>query len=481
MNQVVVIPLGTGNERLLTLEALEALKNAKQLVLRTEQHPIVPFLQREGIAYTTLDDLYEVCEDFEVFYQAVAVRLMEMSEKAEVFYAVADPSVDASIMAFARLKMNHQSLKVLPGVSHAGRCMAMLGLQKPSVRIFAASEFRDARVTPEEALFLTEMHSRESAGDCKLKLLELMPPDMQISFFMGNEQGEMSLCAIPLCELDRQAGYDHMSACYISAVSMKDRSRFDMDDLLAIIKRLRGEGGCPWDREQTHETLLANLLEECYEFISAVREGDVDHIYDELGDVLLQVVFHAEIARQCGEFDILDVTSAISQKMIERHTHIFGTERADTAEAVLDNWEALKRKQRGITSTAEAMKDVSTGLSALLRAYKVQHKAAKVGFDFESAQDALAKIYEEADEVKAELGFSGSKQLEKELGDVLFSIVNVCRLCGKNPDIALFSATNEFVARFERMENAIKNTGKCLKDLTLSEMDVYWSAEKQVE
>ena len=227
------------------------------------------------------------------------------------------------------------------------------------------------------------------------------------------------------------------------------------------------------------ETLLTNLLEECYEFIGAVKEEDPDHMYDELGDVLLQVVFHAEIARQYGNFNIYDVTTAISQKMIERHTHIFGTEHADTAEQVLDQWEALKRKQRGIASTAEAMRDVSTGLSSLMRAWKVQHKAAKVGFDFPNIQDALAKVHEEADEVQEAL--KACDDPEKELGDVLFSIVNVCRLCGKVPDIALFSATNHFISRFAAMEKTIENEGKCMKDLTLSEMDVYWNAEKDAE
>ncbi len=479
MKKITVIPLGTGQEEGLTLGALNALKAAKHLVLRTERHPLVPFLKKQGIAYTSLDSLYEECEDFDVFHRAVAVRLMEMSAEEEVAYGVSDPAMDQSVMALARLKPREQALEVLAGVSHADRCLAMLPLQSPSVRIFAAAEFIGARVSPNEPLLLCELHSRECAGDCKLQLLELLPADTQVTFFTGGAKGELSAATIPLCEMDRQGRYDHMAACYIPAVPMTARERYDMDDLVAVMKRLRGVGGCPWDREQTHETLLTNLLEECYEFIGAVREDDPDHMYDELGDVLLQVAFHAEIGRQHGDFDILDVTTAICRKMIERHTHIFGTAKADTAEQVLDNWEAIKRRQRGISSTAEAMRDVSTGLSALLRAWKVQHKAAKVGFDFASAEDALQKVEEEACEVRECL--QDKINPEKELGDLFFAIVNVCRLCDKNPDIALFSATNHFISRFERMEKAIKNDGKCVKDLTLSEMDVYWESEKQAE
>jgi len=202
-------------------------------------------------------------------------------------------------------------------------------------------------------------------------------------------------------------------------------------------------------------------------------------MYDELGDVLLQVVFHAEIARQHGTFDIEDVTTAIVQKMVERHTHIFGAAKADTAAQVLSNWDAIKRSQRGITTHAQAMEDVSGGLSATMRADKVQRKAAKVKFDFPDALSALAKVYEEADEVRQCL--TQGEDPEMELGDLLFAAVNVCRLLKKNPDIALFSSTDKFIDRFRKMENSIRKAGKSIEHLTLSEMDVYWEAEKQAQ
>ena len=246
-----------------------------------------------------------------------------------------------------------------------------------------------------------------------------------------------------------------------------------------VVRRLRAPDGCPWDREQTHESLLTDLLEESYEYIQAVRDEDIDHMYDELGDVLLQVALHTEIARQCGEFNINDVTSAIAGKMIERHTHVFGQVKADTSEDVLNNWEALKREQRGILTHADAMDNVSSGLSPLMRAAKVQKKARKVGFDWDSAQEALCKVHEEADEVLDNL--KKGVDPEEELGDLFFAAVNVCRLCKKDPDLALHFATNKFIQRFRKMENAIKTAGKCLEDLTLSEMDVYWNAGKRDE
>ncbi len=479
MKEITVVTLSTGNEDLLTLSALGALEKARLLVLRTRRHPIAPYLESKGIAFESLDFLYEACEDFDVFNRAAAVKLMELCQEGPLCYGVADPALDGTVMALQRLKPLDIRVTVLPGVSHADRCLGQLGLQSASVRIFAAEEFREAQVIPREPLLLCELHSRECAGDCKVKLLELLPPETEITFFEGTDRGGLQGRALLLCEMDRQKSYDHLTAAYVPGVPMLRRQRYDMEDLKAVMTRLRGPGGCPWDREQTHESLLPNLLEESFEYIAAVREQDTEHMYDELGDVLLQIVFHAEIARQHGTFDLNDVTTAISGKMIERHTHIFGSAKADTAQEVLDNWEALKREKRGIASTGEAMRDVSTGLSPLMRAWKVQHKAAKVGFDFAGPREALDKVLEEAREVLDNLQEQADPQ--EELGDLLFSIVNLCRLCDQNPDIALFAATNKFISRFVSMENAIKSEGKCVRDLTLSEMDVYWSSGKQAK
>ncbi|MEG0996481.1 MAG: nucleoside triphosphate pyrophosphohydrolase, partial [Clostridia bacterium] len=478
MYPLTIATLGIGGEAHLTRGVERALRTAERVVLRTERHPLANFLREEGIAFETLDELYEQCEDFDTFNRAAAVRLLEKCKQGPVCYAVSDPAFDHTVTTLRRLKPRDAEVRMLPGVGIADRCLTLVEQASAAVRLYSAEEFLTARVSPSEALLLCELHSRECAGECKLRLMALMPEEMTVSFLSGDSQtGELQRVELPLYELDRQPLYDHLTAAYIPAVPLEKRTRFDMDDLVGVMMRLRAPDGCPWDKEQTHESLLTNLLEESYEYIQAVRDGDMDHMYDELGDVLLQVAFHAEIARQHGSFDLTDVTTAICQKMIERHTHIFGNEKADTAEDVLTNWEAIKRRQRGITSNAQAMQDVSTGLSPLMRASKVQHKAAKVGFDFSTPEEALRKVYEEADEVAQNLRESADPEME--LGDLLFSVVNVCRLSGKNPDIALFSATNKFVSRFKKMEDAIIMSGKKIEDLTLSEMDVYWMSGKR--
>ena len=479
MATLTIVSLGSGGEEFLTRGTDRLLHEAKQLVLRTERHPMAEYLRSEGIQFETLDSLYEDCDDFDMFNKAAAVQLLTLLKQGDVCYAVSDAAFDYTVFTLQRLKPRETDVRILPGVSIAERCLALVDRDSCAVRILTASEFGSYRLTPQEPLLLCEMHSRECAGDCKLKLMQLMPEEMTVSLITGDEKtGELRREDISLTELDRQPHYDHLTAVYVPGVDMMSRTRFDMDDLIRVMMRLRAPDGCPWDKEQTYESLLPSLLEESYEYIQAVRDEDIDHMYDELGDVLLQVVFHAEVARQHGDFDILDVTTAICQKMIERHTHIFGNAVANTADDVLVNWEAIKRKQRGITSIGQAMEDVSTGLSPLLRASKVQNKAAKVGFDFADAKEALSKVYEEADEVAQCI--DQKMDTEEELGDLLFSVVNVLRLCGKNGDIALYGAISKFISRFKGMEKHIKNAGKRIEDLTLSEMDVYWNTEKQV-
>ena len=477
---LTIVTLGTGNEMFLTRGAERALHESKKLVLRTSRHPLAGFLKNEGLAFETLDELYDACEDFDAFNNAGAQRLLAMSREGAVCYAVSDASFDTTVAAIQRTKAATDEVMLVPGVSHAERCLSLIENHRDALRLYAAESFLPARVSPQEDLLLLELHSRECAGECKLKLMELMPEEEEIILITGSEKtGALKRTTIPLYELDRQKHYDHLTAAFIPGVDYLKRSRFDMDDLMEVVRRLRAPDGCPWDREQTHETLLTDLLEESYEFIQAVRDEDIDHMYDELGDVLLQVALHAMIATQCGEFNINDVTSAIAGKMIERHTHVFGQVKADTSEDVLNNWEALKREQRGIQTHADAMDNVSTGLSPLMRAAKVQKKARKVGFDWDTAQEALSKVHEEADEVMENL--RNGADPEEELGDLFFAAVNVCRLCKKDPDVALHFATNKFIRRFRAMENAIKSAGKCLEDLTLSEMDVYWNAGKQDE
>lgn len=256
---------------------------------------------------------------------------------------------------------------------------------------------------------------------------------------------------------------------------------YTFDDLIDIMKVLRGEGGCPWDREQTHESIKYAMLEEACEAMESLDKKTPDDFADELGDLLLQVVFHAEIAESNHTFSIQDVLNHICKKLISRHTHIFGDDTSETAEDVLNLWEKNKLAEKGQKTQTEAMRDVCSYLPALIRAEKVQKKAAKVGFDWDDISGAFLKLHEEIEEVEQVANSKDFAKIEEELGDLLFSCVNVSRFLKVNPEEALKKASDKFVDRFEKVENAAEKLGKDLSDMTLSEMDAIWDAVKEKE
>jgi len=326
-------------------------------------------------------------------------------------------------------------------------------------------------------LLILECNSKILMGECKLQLLRWYDPDQPILFFPPSQEAVRTYRSLSLSDLDRQESYDHTCAVLIPATPLIARKRFDFYDLVRVMAILRGEDGCPWDKEQNHQTLRKYLIEEAYETAAAIDEEDWDHVADELGDVLLQVVFHAHVGEQYGTMELSDITTYVCRKMIDRHRHIFGTDQCDTAEDVLKNWEKIKNEERGFTTQSAVLNGVSRGLPPLMRAGKVQKKARNVGFDWDDPRDALKKVHEEADEVLEEL--NAGRDPAMELGDLFFACVNVARLAGVEAETALQQATEKFINRFTAMENAILKDGKQFEGLTLSEMDVYWEGSKQ--
>ncbi len=481
MQKITVVPLGPGALEFLTLGALNALENAHTVILRTGRHGACGELEKRNIKYTTLDALYEECGDFDALNARAVQTLWETAVSGPVAYGVADPTSDETVRELLKTAGHQKQVTVLAGVPLTAPCLNALKelpIGQP-MRILPASACSNAVLVPSEPMMITELNSRLLAGEIKVWLMTLHEPELEVFFFPPGEAEQRIVEKIPLADLDRRKGYDHTSAVYVPASPMLHRERHDFFDLLQVMERLRAPDGCPWDKEQTHETLRPYLLEEAYEAVSAIDENDMDHVADELGDVLLQVVFHAQIAKQHGEFDIKDVTTAICRKMISRHAHIFGQVKCDTAEEVLVSWDKLKRQERGLTSQAAVMADVPKHLPALMRAQKVQQKAKQVGFDWNDPLEALKKVLEEAQEVQEELD-KGSDPGE-ELGDLLLAVVNVARLCKKQPELLLSGAVDKFIRRFERMEKAIVAEGKALEHLTLSEMDVYWEKGKLLE
>ena len=246
-----------------------------------------------------------------------------------------------------------------------------------------------------------------------------------------------------------------------------------------MLRRLRAPDGCPWDREQTHASLKKDMREECYELMDAIDEDDDEHMVEECGDLLMNVLFHPIIGEEQGRFDDRDVTTEIVKKLIYRHPHVFGNVHVNSSAEVLKNWDALKQKEKGQQTVTATLRSVPRSFPAMLRCEKVQKKARKVGFDFHSASDAFYKIEEETGELKTAM--ETGVDIEKEMGDLFFAAMNVCRLLGLDGEETLHKATDKFIRRFEQMEKNIDAAGKKLDGLTLAEMDEYWEKAKVTE
>ena len=277
------------------------------------------------------------------------------------------------------------------------------------------------------------------------------------------------------------------------------------EDLVALQSRLRAPGGCPWDREQTHHTLKTYLIEEAYEVLDALEHEDANELTEELGDLLLQILFHADIAREAGRFDIADVISGIHEKMVRRHPHVFGTVKADTPEQVLKNWAQIKGQEKAVRATAgdrqgeralvgasqnkdatsatqlipSALEGIPRSLPALMEAYQLTRRAAQVGFDWETVEGIFTKLREETSELRAALAGADRSRREEEVGDLLFVVVNLARFLGFDPEVALKHSNLKFKVRFQNMEETAAYSGHRLAQLSKEELEVFWEVAKK--
>ncbi len=258
-------------------------------------------------------------------------------------------------------------------------------------------------------------------------------------------------------------------------------SKRTLDDLVDIMAKLRGNPGCPWDKSQTQETLKPFLIEEAYEVIDAIDRNNTEDLIEELGDLLLQIVFHSRLAQERNDFDMGDVIEGICDKMIRRHPHIFGGITVEGTDEVLKNWEDIKRQEKDLKTETQSMMNLPETLPALMEAFKVQEKAARVGFDWDDVSGAFHKVYEELDELKEVYNAGNSDKIREEMGDLIFACVNVARFLEVEPELALKDAVKKFIRRFNFVEAEAAKSNKNLQDMNLQEMDVLWQQSKNQE
>ncbi|WEG12725.1 nucleoside triphosphate pyrophosphohydrolase [Pullulanibacillus sp. KACC 23026] len=482
--RITVVGLGSGEIDQLSLGIYKLLKKAKALYIRTEDHPIVQDLREEGFAFFTFDEVYIQHDTFEKVYEEIVDRLIHAANETDIVYAVPGHPMVAEKTVQLLLEKGPEvgiEVDVAGGQSFLDPLFTALQIDPIEGLQFVDALSLDADLLAfHNHLVICQIYDGYVASEVKLTLLEQYPPDYEVTLVQAAGDQDQIIKKVALSELDYDWTLDNRTSLYVPPIENAQLTNHSFPRLRKIIQTLRSPEGCPWDREQTHESLKKYLIEEVYEVIEAIDEQDDEHLAEELGDVLLQVMLHAQIGEDEGYFNIYDVIKALSDKMIRRHPHVFGDVNVQSSNEVVVNWEAIKAKEKDEQDPAVSLLEkVGKGLPPLMQATELQKEAAKVGFDWPEIEEVWAKIYEELEECREEEQSGDRKKLESEIGDVLFSIVNLARKHRIDPSIALLSTILKFKKRFENIEEAARDEGRDLMELTLEEMDKIWIQAKE--
>lgn len=482
-NTLTVVGLGPGSKEYLTVGAMEKIKESKRVILRTEKHPVVAYLREQGIAYESFDHIYDSKENFDEVYETIVDCLLTMVETEDILYAVpGSPFVAENTVQdlIHQAQTKEFNLQFIPAVSFIEAMLYTLRKDPiGGLKIIDGLQLDKQMLDVETDVIITQVYNQLVASDVKLKLMEYYPDEHPIVVVRGAGIPDVEQIAhIMLYELDRIEWLDYLTSIYIPKIVDTTVKTYTMHHLVKIMERLRGKDGCPWDAKQTHESLKPHLIEETYEVLEALEEKDMDLLEEELGDLLLQVVFHALLAAEEGYFNMKDVITRLCQKLIYRHPHVFGEVKVNSASGAVQSWDAMKRKEKNVKTYTEGLKRIPKHLPALMKSYKVQAKAANVGFDWDVVEDAIEKVKEELEELLQVYTTEKTEAVTEELGDLLFSVVNVARFLKIEPELALNKTTEKFIERFSFIEVMATNQGKKLEDMSLEEMDVLWNMAK---
>ncbi len=452
----------------LPIQAVTRLEQAQCILLQSGVYGCGREIAQRYAQAQALDALFEECADFDVLCERVCAEVMSRATQADVVFCINGlPHQNL----FARALMRRTDCTVLAGgVLDEALARAVCFFELDGFACVDAREIAGYFPDTSKALVVTGVDNTYQAVETKLRLSEYYAQSRGVWFCAGEAR------EVALLEIDRIQTFEEGGILIFPAVPLECKTRFGLYDIVAIMQRLRDVDGCPWDAEQTHRTLRQFLLEEAYEAVQAIDDDDMFALYDELGDVLLQIAFHAQIGAEYGAFDIDDVASAVCSKMILRHPHVFGDVQVSGSGDVLKNWEEIKKKEKGNETYTSVLRDIPQTMGAMMRAFKIQKKAGNVGFDWDDALPALEKVKEETAEFEAELAKRNEDLMEQEAGDWLFAIINVLRLLKINPEVALSRTCEKFIRRFAYME---EHAAKSLKELTLAEMDALWEQAKQ--
>ncbi|MCL4505213.1 MAG: nucleoside triphosphate pyrophosphohydrolase [Chloroflexi bacterium] len=497
---LTILGLGPGDPQLLTREAWDTLSAASEVTLRTRKHPTIPGLPGHLILHD-FDELYERGDDFADVYAHITEAIIAAAQQGDVIYAVpGHPLVgEATVHAILRrARASHIETRIVAGLSfiepviqaiatsrrpHAAALKSvdpLDGLQVCDALELAA--LHHPSINPDKPALVAQLYSRAVASDVKLTLMNQYPPEYKVWVVRGGgERGsrgaEESCSATQLHLLDHSDSFDPLTSLYIPALPAVG----GFEGLQETVAYLRAPNGCPWDREQTHETLRKELLEEVYEVLAAIDEGDLVGLQEELGDVLLNVIMLVQIASEAEQFRMIDVIGEIDAKLKRRHPHVFGDVVVNSVGDVLTNWNVIKQQEHdngGKPARESAIDGIPPALPALAQAQKLAHKAERAGFRFDNHEQRLAKSHEELDEV---ITARDNEHRKEELGDLLFTIADVADGYHIDIETALREANLKFSRRFRAMENIVRSRNLDMAAMNGAELQAVWQEVKQGE
>lgn len=485
-SKIILLGLGPGDPALLTQAAVQILESSPEIYLRTIHHPTVAGFPA-SLQIHSFDDLYDQYPSYDDVYAHIIEQVLQLGLRPQgIVYAVpGHPFVaEATCPEIARrARTQGIPVQVIEGLSFIEPTFTALGVDPlPHLAIVDALELATSHVPPfptDAPALIAQIHSRAVANQVKLTLMESYPDQHPVKLVHAAGTSQELVEDLPLHAIDQSPSIGLLTSLYLPPLE-KGTS---FEAFQEIIAHLRAPNGCPWDREQTHQTLRTNLLEETYEALEAMDADDPAGMQEELGDLLLQVTLHAQIANEYGEFNIAQVFKTIYDKIIRRHPHVFGDWKVSGVENVLQNWEQLKATERSEAHQENGgaerglLDGVALALPALSQAEEIQRRAARVGFDWPDTRGVVEKISEECQEL---LHAADLASRSAELGDLIFAVVNLARHYDVDAESALRETNTRFRTRFAHIEQSAHLQGKTIKDLSLDEMESFWQDAKKL-
>jgi len=478
---ITLLGLGPGDPHQLTREAWDHLSSIQEIYVRTRQHPTLPGFP-DGLVVHSFDSIYESSAAFEDVYTEIVRTILELAAQPQgVTYAVpGSPFVaEATCPAIMRqAKAAGIPIRVIEGLSFIEPTCTALDID-PYPRLMAVDAMELAAshmpsFPPDVPALVAQVYSQRVAADVKLTLMAVYPDDHPVRLVHAAGTSQQVVEDVPLFEMDRSPHIGLLTSLYVPPL----KSSTSFEAFQEIIAHLRAPDGCPWDREQDHQTLRKHLLEETFEAVEAMDADDPQAMCEELGDLLLQIVLHAQIGEEYGEFRMTDVLAGIHEKIVRRHPHVFCDVQVAGSLGVVQNWEKIKQAERAQENPDEAkgmLDGVPAALPALVQAQELQDRAARVGFDWPSIEPVWEKVMEELGEVRAATDLTS---LEGELGDLLFALVNIIRWHKLDAEAVLRSANQKFRRRFAFIEKNARESRHELQSMTLEQMDELWEKAK---